>query len=75
MATRYPFKNSGVLGVPISVDYGDNISIEKVIDASTSPPVDDNGEKLSSLAQDGVRKMQATTTVWTPSHLVAAYIL
>ena len=75
MAMRYPYKNSGVLGVPTSVDYGDNISIEKVIEPSTSPPIHDNGEKLSPLAQDGVRKMQATTTVWTPRHLVAAYIL
>jgi hypothetical protein len=40
-------------------------------------PVDDNGseEGFTPDAQDGVKKMEATTKMWTTKHLIAAYIL
>lgn len=35
----------------------------------------DNDEMISSRAQAGVQKMEATTTVWSKNHLIAAYVL
>ena len=42
--------------------------------ADTSP-VDSDSDSVDSSAQAGVRKVEATTSVWSKSHLVAAYIL
>lgn len=84
MATmRHPFKHSEVLDAPISVKHDNAYKDEKSTDKAnstgifTSYPIshDSDGEKLDVDAQNGVRKMQATTTVWTKNHLLAAYIL
>lgn len=85
MATmRNPFKHSGTRDVPISVEYGNEHgvkNIEKSVEAGHPPvvdvthPVDSDSEKFSADAQDGVKKMQATTTVWSKNHLITAYVL
>ena len=84
MATmRHPFKHSGVFDAPISIRhenaYGDEKPTEKTNpnDIFTNCPIsnDNDSEKLDTDAQNGVRKIQATTTVWTKNHLLAAYIL
>lgn len=36
---------------------------------------DTDSEGISKDAQPGVQKMEATTTVWTTPHLIAAYVL
>lgn len=36
---------------------------------------EDSGEIVSPEAQAGVQRMEATTTVWTRNHLIAAYVL
>jgi hypothetical protein len=36
---------------------------------------DGDGEKISPDAQLGVQKMEATTQVWSTSHLITAYVL
>ncbi|KAK3673345.1 MFS siderochrome iron transporter 1 [Recurvomyces mirabilis] len=36
---------------------------------------DSDGESLSKDAQHGVQKMEATTSVWSRNHLIAAYVL
>ncbi|KAF2704013.1 MFS general substrate transporter [Pleomassaria siparia CBS 279.74] len=57
------------------------MNLEKAVEAGHAPvvnvthPVDGDSERFSADAQDGVRKMQATTTVWTKNHLIAAYVL
>jgi hypothetical protein len=80
MATmRNPFKHSGVLDAPISVEhnnpYGDEKVRAEINPTDTSYPITSGSENLSADAQNGVRKIQAITTVWTKNHLLAAYIL
>jgi hypothetical protein len=80
---RHPFKHSGVLDAPISVRhdnaYGDEEPADKAKPTGvfTTCPISNSNdsEKLDADAQNGVRKIQATTTVWTKNHLLAAYIL
>ncbi|KAF2790044.1 MFS general substrate transporter [Melanomma pulvis-pyrius CBS 109.77] len=81
---RNPFKHSGTLDAPVAVEYGNEHgvkNIEKAVEAGHPPvvdvthPVDSDSEKFSADAQDGVKKMQATTTVWSKNHLITAYVL
>ncbi|KAF2021612.1 siderophore iron transporter [Aaosphaeria arxii CBS 175.79] len=57
------------------------MNVDKAIEAGHAPvvdvthPVDTDSETLSANAQEGVRRMQATTQVWTKSHLIAAYVM
>ncbi|KAF2007490.1 siderophore iron transporter mirB [Amniculicola lignicola CBS 123094] len=57
------------------------MNISKAVKASDSPgldvkhPLDDDSEQFTPDAQDGVKKIEATTTVWTRNHLISAYIL
>ena len=37
--------------------------------------VDSDNEGVSPDAQTGVQKIEATTSVWSTSHLIAAYIM
>jgi hypothetical protein len=41
----------------------------------SDPAKEDEGEVISLNAQAGVKKVQATTTVWTKGHMVAAYVM
>jgi hypothetical protein len=84
MATmRHPFKHYGVLDAPISVEHGNTYRDEKPTDNANPTGIftiysnsnNSDSEKLDADAQNGVRKIQATTTVWTKNHLLAAYIL
>ncbi|KAF2271118.1 MFS general substrate transporter [Lojkania enalia] len=53
----------------------------KAVEAGHSPvvdvthPVDDNTEEFTPDAQGGVKKIEATTIVWTRNHLIAAYVM
>lgn len=64
-----------------TIQEGETLNVEKAVEAGLPPvvtakhPVDDESETFSADAQDGVRKMQATTSVWTTKHLIAAYIM
>lgn len=42
---------------------------------SGTPLDEDSGEKISSTAQIGVKKVEAATTVWTKWQLIAAYTM
>lgn len=49
---------------------------DKEAGITTEKPASDDGvERISEEAQAGVRKIEATTLVWSKSHLIAAYIL
>lgn len=37
--------------------------------------VENDSESLSADAQAGVKKIEATTSIWSTSHLIAAYIM
>ncbi|KAJ4985260.1 siderophore iron transporter [Stagonosporopsis vannaccii] len=82
---RNPFRSGPVLEEPIA-DYGETKDINKAVEAGHAPVVDvkhpvDNSDGDSSVesftagAQDGVKKMEATTTVWDKNSLIAAYIM
>lgn len=64
-----------------TVQDGETLNVEKAVEAGLPPvvttkhPVDDDSEHISTNAQDGVQKMQATTSVWSRNHLIAAYVL
>jgi hypothetical protein len=42
---------------------------------STEHPVDSDSETISPDAQAGVQKIEAITSVWSKSHLIAAYVM
>lgn len=42
---------------------------------TTSHPTDSDEVSIDSDLQAGVKEMEAITTVWTKSHLIAAYVL
>lgn len=82
---RNPFRSGPHLEHPVG-DYGETKDINKAVEAGQAPVVDvkhpiDNSDGNSSVesftagAQDGVKKMEATTTVWDKKSLIAAYIL
>lgn len=49
---------------------------EKDLGIATEQPLSDDGiEKVSENAQAGVQAIEATTMVWSKSHLIAAYIM
>lgn len=66
--------------VPV-VDHGETMNIEKAVEAGHPPvvvvkhPVDDSSEVFTPDAQNGVKNIEAITTVWTKKHLIAAYIM
>lgn len=78
-----PFKSGPHLEHPVG-DYGEAKDINKAVEAGQAPvvdvkhPVDSDGnssiESFTANAQDGVKKMEATTTVWDKKSLIAAYI-
>lgn len=83
---RNPFRSGPHLEHPVG-DYGETKDINKAVEAGQAPVVDvkhpvdypdgDSGTELSFTAgaQDGVKKMEATTTVWGKKSLIAAYIM
>jgi len=82
---RNPFRSGPILEQPIA-DHGETKDINKAVEAGQAPVVDvkhpiDNSDGDSSVesftagAQDGVKKMEATTTVWDKKSLIAAYIM
>lgn len=65
-----------------TVQDGETLNVEKAVEAGLPPVVtakhpvdDDSSEHFSANAQDGVKKMQATTSVWSRNHLIAAYVM
>jgi hypothetical protein len=42
---------------------------------SDHPPSDGESEEFTAGAQDGVRNMEAITSVWSRNHLILAYIM
>ncbi len=82
---RNPFRSGPHLEEPVG-DYGETKNINKAVEAGHAPVVDvkhpvDSSDGASSVesftagAQDGVKKMEATTTVWNKNSLIAAYIM
>ena len=82
---RNPFRSGPHLERPVG-DYGDTKDMNKAVEAGQAPVVDvkhpiDNSDGASGVeeftagAQDGVKKMEATTTVWGKKSLIAAYIM
>jgi hypothetical protein len=81
---RNPFKH-GSLEQPVVEHDSNTMDVNKAIEAGHPPVVDvkhpvDNSENSShesftANAQDGVKKMEATTTVWDKNSLIAAYIM
>ncbi|KAJ2891723.1 siderophore iron transporter mirB [Zalerion maritima] len=67
---RLPFQSSkGSDNItPLEAEGG-----EKSPDVSASKDVSDDGHNISESAQAGVQGVEATTSVWTTKHLVAAY--
>lgn len=84
---RNPFQSGPHLERPVA----DNVETEtkdinKAVEAGQAPVVDvkhpidnsdgsSNVESFTAGAQDGVKKMEATTTVWDKKSLIAAYIM
>jgi hypothetical protein len=48
---------------------------EKSAAHADTTPVDSDEDSVSKEAQAGVQKAEATTSVWSKSHLITAYIL
>lgn len=84
---RNPFRSGPHLEEPVA-DHVDTETkdINKAVEAGQAPVVDvkhpvDNSDGSSTVesftagAQDGVKKMEATTTVWDKKSLIAAYIM
>ncbi|KAJ8109316.1 hypothetical protein OPT61_g7547 [Boeremia exigua] len=82
---RNPFRSGPHLEEPVA-EYGETKDINKAVEAGQAPVVDvkhpvDNSDGASSVesftagAQDGVKKMEATTTVWDRKSLIAAYVM
>lgn len=73
-------------GAPLEVPVVDEVSPtvgdkEHGVAQSDPRPIDDADKTESDIdnidekAQPGVQKMEATTKVWTKSHLITAYVL
>lgn len=43
--------------------------------ATPKQDADSDGDPVQTKAQAGVRKMEATTQIWSKKHLVAAYVM
>lgn len=82
---RNPFRTGPHLEHPVG-DYGETKDMNKAVEAGQAPvvdvkhPVDDSDGASADVtftagAQDGVKKMEATTTVWGKKSLIAAYIM
>jgi hypothetical protein len=81
---RNPFKH-GSLEQPVAERDSNTMDVNKAIEAGHPPvvdvehPVDSSDtitdESFTANAQDGVKKMEATTTVWDTNSLIAAYIM
>lgn len=50
-------------------------SFDKEAVAGEPRAVDNDSEEFTPNAQDGVKKIEATTTVWTTRDLIIAYVL
>jgi hypothetical protein len=48
---------------------------EKMGAHADNTPIDSDSDSVDGSAQAGVQKVEATTSVWSKSHLIAAYIL
>ena len=82
---RNPFRTGPVEEPVVDEPHpsNDTMNVEKAIEAGHPPvvdvkhPVDDNSsqETFTPDAQDGVKKIEATTTVWSRNNLIAAYIM
>lgn len=77
-------RNLATTEVPVvenEYQHGDTLNIDKAVEAGHPPvvdsehPVDSDSEKFTPNAQSGVKKIEATTQVWTRNHLIAAYIM
>jgi hypothetical protein len=75
---RFRFKQDQVAPV-VAGDTPPNENDKEIGITAQDQPVgsesDSDGEKISPDAQIGVQKIEATTQVWSTSHLVTAYIL
>jgi hypothetical protein len=79
-----PFRH-GSLEQPVVAHDHNTTDVNKTMEAGHSPVVDDkhpvdksdssSHESFTADAQDGVKKMEATTTVWDKKSLIAAYIM
>jgi hypothetical protein len=50
-------------------------SKDGAIEAQSAVMTDSDSESISKDAQAGVQKAEATTQVWSRSHLIAAYVM
>jgi hypothetical protein len=81
---RNPFRH-GSLEQPVAEHDSNTMDVNKAVEAGHPPvvdvkhPVDSSDtitdESFTANAQDGVKKMEATTTVWDKNSLIAAYIM
>jgi hypothetical protein len=61
-------------GSGLAVEHQDQIDPEVNI-AGKDQNVDTESETVSTESQDGVKDIEAITSVWTRSHLIAAYVM
>ena len=61
-------------GSGLAVEHQDQIDPEVNI-AGKDQNVDTESETVSTESQDGVKDSEAITSVWTRSHLIAAYVM
>ena len=52
-----------------------SFSDEKHVTETHVSKYDSDGESFTSDAQTGVKKIEATTSVWSKSNLIAAYVM
>ncbi|ORX98679.1 major facilitator superfamily domain-containing protein [Clohesyomyces aquaticus] len=74
------FFNKTPVDIPIAVQHPEDVSDNgKKLEAGDVSVqhhhTDSDSETISSDAQNGVKAIEAATTVWSKSHLIAAYIL
>jgi hypothetical protein len=78
---RAPWRNLATTDVPVVNHDRPNAASEKAVEAgqvpaSVSASVSENAsEEFTPGAQQGVLRIEATTTVWTQRDLIIAYIL
>lgn len=65
LQTHAPVAQPQVISSGLAKEAGD-LPQEQEVDAE---------DQLSADAQDGVRKIQATTQVWSKGHLIFAYVM
>ncbi len=78
---RIPGRSTGTIEVPIpDHDPGADTSFEKAFGGETGAiplgsHTDCDSESFTPGAQEGVLRIEATTTVWTRNALITAYVL